>query len=95
MKVRFLETAIRDLDWFFTYYHGVFPAGLANAKNGYYRTKKLLGQNPFAGHETEQSNVREFPVLRTPFQFIYRVTSQEVQIIRVWDSGAKRPSKWT
>ena len=95
MKVRFLDTAVRDLDWFFAYYQGVFPAGLANAQEGYFRARKLLEQSPFAGQESEQAGIREFPVIRTPFQFIYRVTALDVQVIRVWDSRSKRPQSWT
>jgi len=94
VKIRFLRSAAADLDWFFSYYQSVFPAGLATAKEGYRRTKLLLSQNPEAGKPSDLEGLREFPVMRTPFSFIYRVTPRSVEVVRVWDQRSKRLAKW-
>ncbi|MEO1745313.1 MAG: type II toxin-antitoxin system RelE/ParE family toxin [Pseudomonadota bacterium] len=95
MKVRFLPSAADGLDWFSKYYHEAFPDGDANAKRAYFATKQLLKEHPFAGVRLEGTQFREIQVSRTPFAFIYRVTREEIQIIRVWDNRRQRPRKWT
>lgn len=94
MRVRFLRSAAADVEWFLHYYETGFPAGLQGAKDGYRRTKKLLAENAFAGHPSDEEGLREFPVLRTPFLFIYRVTPKAIEVVRVWDQRSRRPQKW-
>jgi hypothetical protein len=95
LKIVFLASCKRDLAWFRIYYKAVFSAGKMNAKLHYAQSKLLLRDNPFIGHPTEENGVRELPISRTPFSFIYRVTPDRVEVIRVWDQRADRPASWT
>jgi plasmid stabilization system protein ParE len=95
VKILFLESSARDLNWFFDYYRSIFPAGNDNAKKHYFRAKAALRQNPYIGHPLEDSDLRELPVARTPFSFIYRMRTNTIEVVRVWDQRADRPAKWT
>ena len=95
MKIVFLRSCARDADWFLDYYRDVFPAGSSGAKVNYLRAKVALRYNPFIGHPLEEAGLREYSIARTPFSFIYRVSSNTIEIVRVWDQRADRPAKWT
>jgi plasmid stabilization system protein ParE len=92
--VVFLASAKRDLAWFADYYDSVFPQGRRSAALRYLKAKSAIRSNPHIGHPIEVEGLREFRIARTPFAFIYRVTSREIEIVRVWDQRAKRPRSW-
>lgn len=95
MKIVFLRSSLRDIDWFLEYYDEVFPAGRDGAKESYLRAKAALRQHPYIGHPLEEKGKREYAIARTPFSFIYRVSSNTIEIVRVWDQRANRPLKWS
>lgn len=87
MKVIYLAQALRDMHWVRKYYSEVFPAGRSNARSQLRKTETLISENPLAGHPSETvSGAREFHISRTPFSFLYRVTQENVEIVRVVDN---------
>lgn len=88
MKLIFGEFAKRDLRWFTDYYSKTFPEGRKNAVRSLTVAIELLLANPFAGSVMEGKQVRQFPVLRTPFLLIYSTEGDSIHIIRVWDARA-------
>ncbi len=85
MEVVYLESARDDLLWFRRYYEEVFTAGSERAKKQFVAVERLLKENPFIGKEAHRPNVREFSIPKIPFSFIYRVQSQCIEVLRVWD----------
>jgi plasmid stabilization system protein ParE len=87
MKVVFLESASRDLQWFRHYYRSVFPEGSPGARNHFRAAIRTLSANPYAGHPSEaRRDLREFSVPRTPFRLVYRVTPVQIEVLRLWDT---------
>jgi plasmid stabilization system protein ParE len=87
MKLVFLQSAAKDIAWFRHYYRSVFPEGAENARASLKALQTLVQANPFVGHPSEgHPGVREFPVKRTPFIMIYRVTDTQIEILRLWDN---------
>ena len=90
MKIIFLDSSKADLRWFKHYYIGHFPEGRQNADAHFLKTKELLSSNPYIGHKVEgMAGVRVHSVTRTPFAFIYRVTEDAIEVLRVLDSRAE------
>ena len=87
MKVIYLTQALRDMSWVRKYYNDVFPAGRSNARSRLRKTELLISENPLVGHISESvEGAREFHISRTPFSFLYRVTKDHIEILRVIDS---------
>lgn len=87
MKLKFLDSTTDDLTWMRQYYRKVFPEGATNAKQHYFRTTKMIRENPLIGRASENINgAREFHIARTPFSFLYRITSSQIEIMRVIDN---------
>ena len=86
MKLKFLASTTTDLKWMRFYYRRVFPDGAINAKQQYLKASSAILDNPLIGHASESiKDAREFYIARTPFSFVYRVTKDHIEIIRVID----------
>ena len=91
MEVVHLATASKTCNGFVANYAEVFPEGRGHARAGLLKTEALIAENPFVGHVTgDDADVREFPVARTPFSFLYRVNNDRIEILRVFDQRAFR-----
>ena len=91
MKLVFLPSTRTDLLWMRTYHARVFPSGAKRAVEQYTRASRVGQGNPLIGHPVEGiGGVREFPIPRTPFSFIYRVVDDRVEVLRVWDQRGDR-----
>jgi plasmid stabilization system protein ParE len=87
MRIVFLESAARDIQWFRYYYQSIFPEGSAKARAQIMAIQATLAANPYAGHPSDTgNNVREFSIPRTPFVVFYRVMSTQIEVLRLWDS---------
>ncbi len=92
MNAIYLTQALRDMNWVRKYYNDVFPAGRSNARSQLRKTETLISENPMVGHPSEKIyGAREFHISRTPFSFIYRVSEEHIEIMRVIDNR----SNWT
>ena len=86
MKIVFLASSHNDLRWLKRYYVSVFPQGQTKADKQFLTTLSVLRQNPLVGHPSEMINgAREFLISPTPFSFLYRVTKEHIEIMRVID----------
>jgi plasmid stabilization system protein ParE len=87
MKIVFLEDAAQDIQWFRFYYQSIFPEGSKSARSNLKAIQLTLAANPYAGHPSDaREDVRELSVPRTPFSLIYRVTPDQIEILRLWDA---------
>jgi hypothetical protein len=87
MKIVFLESTTRDIEWFRYYHRSVFPEGSARARAQLMAIQVILAANPYAGHPSSARNaVRELQVPRTPFTLIYRVAPTQIEFLRLWDT---------
>lgn len=90
MKIIYLASAKPDLRWFKHYYMSRFPEGRRNADTQFLSTKALLLANPFVGHSVENiEGARIYSIPRTPFSFVYRVTEEAVEVVRVLDTRSE------
>ncbi len=90
MRIVYLESAREDLLWMRHYYEVVFSEGLSNARSQFHAIEQLLLANPFMGHKTHRKDVYEFPIPKTPFSYIYSVSTVHIAILRVWDERRGR-----
>ncbi len=91
MNLVFLPSTRTDLLWMRTYYARVFPGGAKRAAEQYIRASRVVQGNPLVGHLVEgMAGVREFPIPRPPFSFIYRVVDDRIEVLRVWDQRGDR-----
>jgi plasmid stabilization system protein ParE len=87
MKIVFLESSAQDLAWFRLYYRAVFPDGAGRAGHQVKAMLTALAANPYLGHPGETGRaVRELSFPKTPFVLIYRVTPNQIEVLRLWDS---------
>ena len=91
MKLVFLPSTRTDLLWMRAYYARVVPGGAKRAAERYIRASGLVLGNPLVGHLVEgMAGIREFPIPRTPFSFIYRAVDDRIEVLRVWDQRGDR-----
>ena len=90
MRIRFLKQAWKDINWVDTYYEQFFPQGPANFRESFEKTISLLRENPMAGPKRKNRNLRTFPILKTPFRVVYKLTPTEIQIARIMDMRSNR-----
>jgi len=87
MRIVFLPSSARDLQWFRLYYMAVFPDGAKRARKQFRAILEILKANPFIGHISDMDeNARELPIPRTPFVLIYRPRQDRLEILRIVDA---------
>lgn len=90
MQIVYLQSARDDLVWVRTYYEEVFPEGRKMAQKQFHVMEKILLENPLIGFEIGDHDVREIPVTKTPFSYIYRLQGSQIQVLRIWDQRGSR-----
>lgn len=90
MRVRYTETALREVDEIFAYIanHSAAAAAAVVA-----RVDELVGQLsefPNMAQETDIAGVRKFPLGRFPYVVYYTAQQDEVVILHI-RHGARRP----
>lgn len=92
MKFEYRKEAIRDLEWFKTYYSAVFPSGAKNARRHHQSIRTTLLLHPQIGHPVKAGAIiRELVIPRTPFSMVYYVSGEKIIVLRVLDSRTERP----
>jgi plasmid stabilization system protein ParE len=89
LRIVFLESTLADTRWFRQYYANVFPSGAVTARDSLKRTLGLIAENPLAGQPTQQHASQQFPILRTPFLWVYRIADNRIEVLRLQDQ--RRP----
>jgi toxin ParE1/3/4 len=90
MKLVFLASTRRDLDWFRRYYGQIFPDGEKRAGAHFKAAKAALKRHPGIGRELGFEGLREFVIPRTPFSFVYQIRDEQIEVVRLWDGRADR-----
>jgi toxin ParE1/3/4 len=81
MKVRWSQTALAQLDDIFLYiYERNRPAALSVTKR-VEELASLLGEFPFIGHLTDETDIRTLPVVRYPFAIFYTIDDAAGEIV--------------
>jgi plasmid stabilization system protein ParE len=89
LRVVYLDSALQDLVWWRRYYGSVFPEGRPNARTRIRKVVAALEANPHLGRPTDEADVLEFVIARTPFSLLYRVKDDVIEILRLWDNRQK------
>ena len=84
MKIVYLPSTKNDLIWFHHYYTQIFPEGSQKALNQFDAIAEILALNPFIGRRIKDE-VRKLAIPKTPFSYIYQVTTAQIEILRIWD----------
>jgi plasmid stabilization system protein ParE len=71
------------------YYGSVFPEGRRNAGARLRKAVASLEANPYLGHLTDEADVLEFVISRTPFSLLYRIKGDTLEVLRLWDNRQK------
>jgi toxin ParE1/3/4 len=90
MKVRYTETALREVDGIFAYiadYNVVAAAAVVERVD---ELVEQLSEFPYLAQETDIAGVRKFPLGRFPYVVYYTVQQDEVIILHI-RHGARRP----
>ena len=91
MELVFLPSTRADLAWMRSYYGRIFVDGARRAAAQYRKTCEIVLDNPSIGRPVEGvAGVREYTIPRTPFSFIYRVSGERIEVLRVWDQRGDR-----
>ena len=86
MKLVYLDPALDDLNWVRTYYERVFPEGAETASKHFSETEELLKAFPHAGRPITGVENRERRVSNTPFNLVYRIREDRIEVVRVRDT---------
>lgn len=93
MRVRWLRTALANLDAEAEYIAEDNPAAAGRTVQRILRAVKLLGKNPAMGRAGRVAGTRELVVVGTPYILPYRVRGEAVEILRVFHTARKWPEK--
>jgi len=86
MRIVFLPSMVRDIQWFRHFHQSVFAVGSARARAQLRAVQTVLAANLYAGHPGDTGlEVRELSILRTPFTLIDRVMPDRIEVLRLWD----------
>ena len=93
MRVRWLRTALTNLDAEAEYIAEDNPAAAGRTVQRILRAVKLLEKNPAVGRAGRVAGTRELVVAGTPYILPYRVRGEAVEILRVFHGARKWPEK--
>lgn len=93
MRVRWLRTALANLDAEAEYIAEDNPAAAGRTVRRILRAVNLLGKNPAMGRAGRVAGTRELVVAGTPYILPYRVRGEAVEILRVFHAARKWPEK--
>ena len=93
MRVRWLRTALANLDAEGESIAEDNPAAAGRTVQRILRAVKLLGKNPAMGRAGRVAGTRELAVAGTPYVLPYRVRGEAVEVLRVFPAARKWPEK--
>jgi toxin ParE1/3/4 len=89
-----MRAAIRDLREARAYIAMDDPTAAAEVVARLQRSIELIAQRPQVGRPTSDASVREWSIPGLPYVVPYRLTSDTVEIIRIYHTSRLRPSNW-
>jgi toxin ParE1/3/4 len=90
MKVRYTETALRELDEILAYIADRNFTAAASVRARVEELVERLSYFPYLAQGTERNGVRRVPLGNYPYVIFYTVEAEEVVILRI-RHGARRP----
>jgi toxin ParE1/3/4 len=94
VRVRWLRTALANLDAEAEYIAEDNPAAAGRVVQKIFRAVDLLKQNPAIGRVGRVAGTRELVIAETPYILPYRVRGDAVEILRVFHAARKWPAKF-
>jgi toxin ParE1/3/4 len=93
MKVRWSQTALAQLDDIFLYIYERNRSAAISVTERVEELALLLGEFPFMGHLTDETDVRILPVVRYPFAIFYAIdgAAGDVVILHVRHTAQEPP----
>ena len=93
MRVRWLRTALANLDAEAGYFAEDNPAATGRVVMRILRAVDLLKKNPAMGRAGRVAGTRELVVAGTPYIVPYRVRGEAVEVLRVFHAARRWPEK--
>lgn len=90
MKVRILRAAQRDLEAIDLYIRRDSPAAADRVVAQLEAHITLLTQFPYRGRPARPVGTRELVLPRLPYIVTYRVTGEQIDILRIWHAAQRR-----
>lgn len=94
MRVRWLRTALRNLDEEASYVASDSPAAARLVVQRVLEAVAQLAEQPSLGRPGRVLGTRELVVLKTRYIVPYRVRADVVEILRVFHSSRRPPQRW-
>ena len=94
MRVRWLRTALANLDAEAEYIAEDNPAAAARVVQRILRAVDHLKYNPAMGRAGRVPGTRELVVAETPYILPYRVREDAIEILRVFHAARKWPARF-
>jgi toxin ParE1/3/4 len=94
VRVRWLRTALANLDAEAEYIAEDNPAAAGRVVQRIFRAVNLLRENPAMGRAGRVAGTRELVVAETPYIIPYRVRGDAVEILRVFHAARKWPERF-
>jgi toxin ParE1/3/4 len=94
MRLRWLRTALRNLDDEATFISQDDPAAAIRVVHRVMQAVALLQEQPGIGRPGRVPGTRELLVPRTRYLVPYRVRGQTIEILRVFHMSRDLPERW-
>jgi plasmid stabilization system protein ParE len=94
MRIRWLRTALRNLDEEAAYIAATDPAAARRVVGRVLAAVDQLADQPGLGRPGRVPGTRELVVLKTRYLVPYRVRSDAVEILRVFHTSRRLPQRW-
>jgi plasmid stabilization system protein ParE len=93
MQVKWLRTALRNLEQEAEHIAHDNPGAAAGLVTEAHTATQLLALHPEIGRAGRVPGTRELVLLRYPYIIPYRVNAQRIEILRVFHTSRKWPSR--
>lgn len=94
MRLRWLRAALRNLDEEVAYIASDDPHAARKVVERVLHSAALLADHPGMGRPGRIAGTRELVVPGTRYLLPYRVVGDEIQILRVFHTSRRPPSRW-
>jgi len=94
MKIKWLKTALKNLDQEAEYIAEDNPVAAAKIVKQIIHTVGLLSSNPSMGRTGRIHGTRELVIDHISYIIPYRIRGNNVEILRVFHTSRRPPAKW-
>jgi toxin ParE1/3/4 len=94
MKVRFTRTAQRDLAQIHAYISQDSPTIASRFVARLIERARELADQPFAGRETDEPDVRVIVAPRLRYFIFYTIAADEIRVTHIRHTSRRRPRTW-